>query len=157
MNPIQVNYHLLTDTATAPTKAHPEDACFDLYADIRDGDDPYGEGKVTVIPPHETVLIHTGFSTEIPEGYWAPIFARSGIATKRGLRPAQGVAVIDSNYRGEWLVPLHNDTNTRRYVTHGERIAQFMILPVLPVYLTPVDYLSETDRGNGGFGSTGSK
>ena len=158
LDPIEVKIKLLTDTATMPTKAHPTDACFDIYADIPvDNSVPGISVKPTYIAirPHETVMIHTGFATAIPEGYWAPIFARSGLASKQGLRPAQGVPVIDAPYRGEWLIPLHNDSLETRYVRQGDRICQFMILPVLPTNLVPVDELDSTDRGEGGFGSSG--
>lgn len=144
---IDVKIKLLFDGATLPKKAHSDDACFDIYAYIPDGG--------LWIPPHSTVLIHTGFATEIPEGYCALIFARSGLATKQNLRPAQGVPVIDAGYRGEWLIPLHNDSNVSQYVMDCERIAQFMIVPVLQTNLIPVENLSDSDRGKGGFGSSG--
>lgn len=158
LNPLEVKIKLLTDTATMPTKAHPTDACFDIYADIPvDNSVPGISVKPTYIAirPHETVMIHTGFTTAIPEGYWAPIFARSGLASKQGLCPAQGVPVIDAPYRGEWIIPLHNNSLETRYVRQGDRICQFMILPVLPTNLVPVDELDSTDRGEGGFGSSG--
>ncbi len=144
----------LSETATLPSKAHPEDACFDIYADINLN---YPANGIETIPPHTTVKIHTGFATEIPSGYWGAIFARSGVATKRGLRPAQGVPVIDENYRGEWIIPLHNDADEAQVVRHGERIAQFTLLPYPEINLIEVDNLSETERGDGGFGSTGIK
>lgn len=148
----------LYENTQLPTKANPSDACFDIYADILDDN-----GKQTddwwvdfvKIPPHRTVLIKTGFATEIPKGYWAPIFARSGLSTKKCLRPVQGVAVIDSGYRGEWLIPLHNDSEEVQIVKHGDRIAQFMLAEVLPVQMIEVDNLSESDRGEGAFGSSG--
>ena len=132
-----------------PTKGYPSDACFDIYAYVN------YESQDVVIRPHTTTLIHTGFSTEIPEGYWAAIFARSSVATKYGLRPAQGVPVIDPHYRGEWMIPLHNDTDCTKIIKHGDRIAQFMILPILETSLSVVADLNDTDRGEGGFGSTG--
>lgn len=136
----------LTNTATLPTKAHETDACFDIYADTSND---------VVIEPHQTVLIPTGFATEIPHGFWGAIFARSGLASKQGLRPAQGVPVIDESYRGQWMIPLHNDSEATRIVHHGDRICQFMLLPYFDTTLTEVDNLSETDRGEGGFGSSG--
>lgn len=108
-----------------------------------------------VIRPHETVKIHTGIATNIPHGYWGAIFARSGLATKQGLRPAQGVPVIDEPYTGEWLIPLHNDTDEDKIVHHGDRIAQFMLLPWYETAITEIDELEATDRGAGGFGSSG--
>ena len=165
----------LTDTAKLPTKAHPTDACFDIYADIPNEEycvnkemtiEQFGRlvfnnvamtesGKGVAILPHQTVLIPTGFATEIPHGFWGAIFARSGLASKQGLRPAQGVPVIDEPYRGQWMVPLHNDSEETRIVHHGDRICQFMLLPYFDTTITEVDNLSETDRGEGGFGSTG--
>lgn len=154
----------LTNTAKLPQKSHPTDACFDIYADIPN--ETYGDWCVTtepvyielngvVIKPHQTVLIPTGFATEIPHGFWGAIFARSGLASKQGLRPAQGVPVIDEPYRGQWMIPLHNDSEETRIIHHGDRICQFMLLPYFDTTLTEVDNLSETNRGEGGFGSTG--
>ena len=137
----------LTNTAKLPTKAHPTDACFDIYADL--------SNEHVAIPPHQTILIPTGFATEIPHGFWGAIFARSGLASKQGLRPAQGVPVIDEPYRGQWLVPLHNDSEEIRIIHHGDRICQFMLLPYFDTNLIEVENLSETDRGNDGFGSSG--
>ena len=141
---------LLSETATLPTKAHDNDACYDIYADIK------SMGKEDIsIAPHSTILINTGFATEIPEGYWGAIFARSGMASKMGLRPAQGVPVIDEPYRGEWKIPLHNDFNETQVIHHGDRIAQFLLLPYFNIDFEVVDNLSETKRGNGSFGSSG--
>ena len=151
----------ITDTAKLPTKGHEDDACFDIYADIPNATYEYFDaairktGKGVVIQPHQTVLIPTGFATEIPHGFWGAIFARSGLASKQGLRPAQGVPVIDESYRGQWLIPLHNDGNEVQIIHHGDRICQFMLLPYFDTNLIEVDNLSETDRGEGGFGSTG--
>lgn len=142
----------LTNTTKLPTKAHPTDACFDIYADIPASE--YDDGSLT-IQPHQTVLIPTGFATEIPHGFWGAIFARSGLASKQGLRPAQGVPVIDESYRGQWMIPLHNDSNEPQIIHHGDRICQFMLLPYFDTTLIEVNNLSETDRGSGGFGSTG--
>ncbi len=155
----------LTKTAKLPTKAHDTDACFDIYADIPEA--KYEACQIETdglewielegikINPHQTVLIPTGFATEIPHGFWGAIFARSGLASKQGLRPAQGVPVIDEPYRGQWMIPLHNDSEETRIIHHGDRICQFMLLPYFDTTLTEVDNLSETDRGEGGFGSTG--
>ena len=149
---LNLKIQLLTETATLPTKAHTTDACFDIYADIPAPE--YDEGGVA-IKPHQTVLIPTGFATEIPHGYWGAIFARSGLASKQGLRPVQGVPVIDEPYRGQWMIPLHNDSEETRVIHHGDRICQFMLLPYFDTNLIEVDNLSDTDRGNGGFGSSG--
>lgn len=141
---IDVKIKKLNDIAIIPTKAHETDACFDIYA-----------SKYAEIAPGGTVLVHTGFATEIPVGYWGAVFARSGMATKHGLRPANCVPVIDAPYRGEWLIPLHNDSDEMQIVNAGDRIAQFMILPVLPTNLIVCDDIGESDRGDNGFGSTG--
>ena len=148
MDNLNLKIKMLTKTATRPTKAHEDDACFDIYADVPNE-------KTIIIKPHTTQKIHTGLSTEIPIGYWGAIFARSGIATKKGLRPAQGVPVIDSGYRGEWLIPLHNDSDVEEIVEHGERIAQFTLLPYPHINLIDVEELENTDRGETGFGNSG--
>lgn len=148
---VEVKIKLLTDTAKIPTKAHDTDACFDIYADINES-----ENKIEILP-HQTVLISTGFATDIPVGYSAKIYARSGMASKKKLRPAQGVPVIDSDYRGQWYIPLHNDGDSPQIVEHGERIVQFDIQEVIPTNLIKVEELNETERGVGGFGSSGIK
>lgn len=157
---LELKIKRLSKTATIPTKAHPTDACFDLYADIGYTTTRYVDGlrevpDSIIIRPHETVKVHTGIATNIPHGYWGAVFARSGLATKQGLRPAQGVPVIDEPYTGEWLIPLHNDTDEDKIVHHGDRIAQFMLLPWYETEITEVDELEATDRGSGGFGSSG--
>lgn len=143
-NKLELKYHMLSDTAKLPTKAHDNDACFDLYA-----------AENCTICPGECCKISTGFSTEIPQGYYAPIYSRSGNATKRGLRVAQGTAVIDEGYRGEWIVPLYNDSNEKQEIHIGDRIAQFTLLPYPEIKLTEVAELSDTDRGDTGFGGSG--
>ena len=110
-----------------------------------------------IVPPHETVFVPTGLAFQIPEGYVGLVAARSGIACKRDLAPANKVGVIDSDYRGEVMVALHNHGNEPREIERGERIAQLLILPYLAVSFACVDELEETDRGDGGFGSTGRK
>lgn len=155
---INVKIKRLSETAQLPTKAHDSDAAFDLYADIQDTFKPFGsteDVKGIKVMPGQTVKIHTGFSTEIPIGYWGAIYARSGLATKQGLRPANCVAVIDAEYRGEWLIPLHNDSSDVQIIHHGDRIAQFMLAPVIETKLEEVNELTESDRGEGGFGSSG--
>ncbi len=114
------------------------------------------EGEVT-INPHETVLIHTGISLEIPAGYAGLVYARSGLASKRGLAPANKVGVIDSDYRGEIMVALHNHSEIPAAVSDGERIAQIIITPYLPAVYEEAEELDDTERGTGGFGSTGTK
>ena len=115
------------------------------------------DGNDVVIKPHETVMVPLGFSIEIPEGYAGLIFARSGLATKRGIAPANKVGVIDSDYRGECMVSLHNHTENEVTVEGGERVAQLCIVPFLKAEFEEASELSETVRGSGGFGSTGRK
>ena len=150
---LELKIKRLSETATLPKKAHPTDACFDIYADALSF---RSDGEIT-IAPHETVKIPTGFATNIPHGYWGAVFARSGLATKEGLRPANCVGVCDSDYRGEYIVALHNDSEEIRYVEPGERIAQIVLMPYVQMSFVEVDELTETERGNGGFGSTGLK
>lgn len=145
---MNINFKKLSVLATVPTRGSVSAAGYDLYA---------ASTYNIEIPRGETVKIGTGIAVEIPEGYFGAIFARSGLATKKGLRPANAVGVIDSDYRGELIVALHNDSNMTQYVDAGERIAQLVILPYLNVDFNEVDELNSTDRGEGGFGSTGSK
>ena len=98
---------------------------------------------------------HAGLSFALPEGTFGAVVARSGLASKQGLRPANCLGVIDSDYRGECFVALHNDSNEERTVRHGDRVAQLVLLPFLPMEFEQVDTLPETVRGEGGFGSTG--
>lgn len=120
----------------------------DLYA-VTDGD--------ISVEPRQTVMIHTGLAVEIPEGYAGLVFARSGLASKKGLAPANKVGLIDSDYRGEIMVALHNHSEETRVISDGERIAQFVIVPYLAAEYNECGELSSTDRGTGGFGSTGSR
>lgn len=103
----------------------------------------------------ETVFIHTGISMEIPEGFAGLVYARSGLASKKGLAPANKVGVVDSDYRGELMVALHNHSDEDAVVSHGERVAQLVITPYITAKFIESDELSETVRGEGGFGSTG--
>ncbi len=109
------------------------------------------------IAPHETVFVPTGISVEIPRGFAGFVFARSSVASKRDLAPANKVGVIDSDYRGEILVALHNHGTMPQTIEPGERIAQLVILPVFAADYVEADELSDTERGSGGFGSTGRK
>lgn len=159
---MNVKIKLLSTEAKIPTKAHSTDACFDIYACEPDAVYREWNGGLEVkevnglkIRPHETVKIHTGFATEIPVGYYAAVYARSGLSTKQGLRPANCVGVIDAAFRGEWIVALHNDSSETRIVKHGDRIAQFAVLPVLDIKLEESNELNSTERGTGGFGSSG--
>lgn len=136
----------LTDTAKTPTRGSEHAAGYDLYADVKED---------VQIKPHETVKIGTGLAMEVPDGYFGAIFARSGLASKEGLRPANCVGVCDSDYRGEYIVAIHNDSEKTRTITAGERIAQLVVMPYLPVTFDEVTELTDTNRGEGGFGSTG--
>ena len=136
----------LRPEAKLPTRGSAFAAGYDLYADL-DAD--------VVIKPHSTEKISAGIALEIPEGYFGGIYARSGLATKENLRPANCVGVIDADYRGPVTVALHNDSDETRIVQAGERIAQLVIQPFLSVSFIETDELSETVRGEGGFGSTG--
>ena len=139
----------LYDDSIVPTKGSSGAAGFDLYAYEKTGP------GVVVIPPHRTIKIGTGISAAIPQGWFGAIFARSGLATKHGLRPANAVGVIDEDYRGEIIVALHNDSDEIQTVVYGERIAQLVLIPYYILPLEVVDDLDETERGSGGFGSTG--
>lgn len=136
----------LKEQAVLPTYGSEEAAGADLYACL-DSD--------VVIQPGETYFVPTGLSMELPKGTAGLIFARSGLACKRGLAPANKVGVIDSDYRGEFIVALHNHSNQPETVGNGERIAQLVIVPVLTPGFMEVDTLSDTERAGGGFGSTG--
>lgn len=121
------------------------------------GADLYSCEDEIIFAPGETKLVHTGIAMQIPDGYVGLIYARSGIATKRGLAPANKVGVIDSDYRGEIMVALHNHSDKDAKIDAGERIAQIVIAPYLTVNFTETDDLDCTERGAGGFGSTGTK
>jgi dUTP pyrophosphatase len=108
-----------------------------------------------VIPPHSTAMVGTGLAIAVPEGYFGAIFARSGLASKQGLRPANCVGVCDSDYRGEYIIALHNDGDTPQTVSPGDRIAQMVVLPCQSVDFEEAETLPDTARGAGGFGSTG--
>lgn len=137
----------LDPAAILPTYATAGSAGADLYA--------LPVGDPVVVGPGETAFLRTGLAVAIPVGYVGLIFARSGLACKRGLAPANKVGVIDSDYRGEWMIALHNHGDTPQIVNPGDRIAQFVLVPVLTPLMTEVDSLDETARGEGGFGSTG--
>ena len=144
----EVKIKKLDERATIPSYGSEYAAGFDLYAILDD--------ELT-IKSHETILVKTGLSMEIPIGYAGMIFARSGLATKKGLAPANKVGVVDSDYRGEVMVALHNHSNIDQTISNGERIAQMVIMPFYKAEFTVVDELSDTARGSGGFGSTGTK
>ena len=145
---MNVKIKKLDTRAVLPTYGTEYSAGADLYA---------LDGESTPVPAGKTVLIHTGLSIEIPEGYAGMIFARSGLASKRGLAPANKVGVIDADYRGEIMVALHNHSDKDEVVEGGERVAQLCIMPFLKAQFELAEELSETVRGAGGFGSTGKK
>ena len=144
----QVKIKKLNSKAMQPTYGSEYSAGADLYACME---------ETVTIQPGETVLIKTGLAMAIPEGYAGLIYARSGLATKKGLAPANKVGVVDADYRGEVMVPLHNHSRVAVEVEHGERIAQMVITPFLTAEYMLAEELDETERGEGGFGSTGTK
>lgn len=148
MIPVEVKIKKLNENAVIPTRGSEYAAGYDLYACM-------DSNESILIKPHQTVKIHTGIAMKLPAGYFGAVFARSGVATKRGLRPANCVGVCDEDYIGEVIVALHNDSNVEQMVVGGERIAQYVVIPYQAVAFTEVDELEETERGAGGFGSTG--
>ena len=144
---IKVPIKKLRPEAVIPARGSAGAAGYDLCACT-------GRGCVT-IPPGGTEMIGTGLSVAIPEGYFGAVFARSGLSVREGLRPANCVGVCDSDYRGEYIVPLYNDSDTPKTVRDGDRIAQLVIVPFLAVEFDESRALGETERGAGGFGSTG--
>ncbi|MBD5585717.1 MAG: dUTP diphosphatase [Clostridia bacterium] len=145
---MKVNIKKLNDKAVIPSYGSEYSAGADLYACLNSD---------LTVNPHETVLIPTGIAIELPLGYAGLIYARSGLATKKGLAPANKVGVVDCDYRGEVKVALHNHTEIPQTVSSGERVAQLVITPYLTAQFVVRDELSQTVRGEGGFGSTGSK
>ena len=143
-----MNIKKLNEKAVVPTYGSAYAAGADLYA---------CEGGDIIVAPHETKPIHTGIAMEIPEGLVGLIYARSGLASKRGLAPANKVGVIDSDYRGEIMVALHNHGEVPQTVADGERIAQIVFTTYMAAEFNVTDELSDTVRGMGGFGSTGTK
>ena len=137
---------ILSSDATIPTYGSEFSAGADLYSI-----------EAVTIPAHKTVLVHTGIAMQIPDGYVGLIYARSGLATKRNLAPANKVGVIDSDYRGEIMVSLHNHSDEEQSIEKNERIAQIVFTPYISADFETVDELTDTVRGKGGFGSTGKK
>ncbi len=143
-----INLKKVNENAVIPTRGSEFAAGYDLYACIEED---------IVVKAGETVKVPTGIAVEIPEGYAGLVYARSGLATKKGLAPANKVGVVDADYRGEILVFLHNHSNNDAVIESKERIAQLVVTPFLSVEFNEVSELSETVRGEGGFGSTGRK
>ena len=146
---LEVKIQKAKPNAKLPTWGSVNAAGADLYACTDD--------LVIEIPPHETVMIPLGIKSEFTPGYAAMLYARSGLASKKHLAPANKVGVIDADYRGEWMVALHNHSNQTQIIEKGERIAQVVFHEVEHPEFIEVESLSETDRGEGGFGSTGTK
>lgn len=145
---IKVKFVKVRDGAKVPERGSKFAAGYDLSACIPDM-------ERVIIHPGDTVKIPSGLAVKIPDGYFGGVFARSGLSTKFGLRPATAVSVIDSDYVGEIFIPIHNDSNEIRVIEHGQRICQLVILPYLNAEFEEVDKLEETERGDGGFGSSG--
>lgn len=145
---MRVNIKKLNENAVMPTYGSPYSAGADLYACT--------DEEITIMPG-QTVLVKTGLAMELEIGYVALIYARSGLATKRGLAPANKVGVVDCDYRGEIMVSLHNHSDKPQIVAPRERIAQMVITPYIKAEFEETDTLSETVRGEGGFGSTGTR
>lgn len=143
---MKINVKKLRNTAVLPEQGSTFAAGYDLFADV---------DEAIEIEPHKTAMVPTGLAMEIPEGYFGGIFARSGLASKEGLRPANCVGVVDADYRGEVKVALHNDGEVVRTVLPRQKVAQLVVVPFLSVEFDEVEALSDTVRGVGGFGSTG--
>lgn len=141
-----VNFKRLTETAILPTHGSAHAAGYDLYADT---------DEEIIVAPHKTIKIGTGWAIAVPDGYAGLIFARSGTATKRALRPANCTGVCDSDFRSEYIVAIHNDSDEPQIILPHERIAQLVIMPHLEFEPKIVDELDKTERDDGGFGSTG--
>lgn len=157
----------LTNEAVIPTQGTPDSVGWDLYADLSVEHEVTNEShylpaieadnipKTLVIAPHTTVKVSTSLSMEIPKGYWGALYSRSGLSTKKGLAPANKVGVIDADYRGDIIIALHNDTDEFQSIQHHDRIGQFALEKINPLRFIEVNELDETERGHGGFASTG--
>lgn len=143
---LDVKIKRLSDAAIMPTYGSEKAAGIDLYADL---------ATPIYIQPHNTVKIGCGFAFQPPNGYCGLILARSGLATKNGLAPANKIGLCDEDYIGEYIVPLHNHSNETQIIHHGDRIAQLMFIPYEQANLIEVNELDNTARGNGGFGHSG--
>lgn len=150
INMLEIKIKKLYSDSKLPTHCSDNAAGYDLYANLK------GQSQIS-IQPHETKLISTGIAMALPSGTFLGIYPRSGLASKKGLRPANCVGVVDSDYRGEIFVALHNDSNEEKIIEHEERIAQGILQFYMAQDFVEVDELDETNRGKGGFGSTGSK
>ena len=144
---MEIKIKKLRENAIIPSRGSLFAAGYDLYACL--------DGENITIEPHKSAKIGTGIAAALPAGYFGAIFARSGLATKQNLRPANCVGVVDSDYRGEFIVCLHNDSDEVRIINNGERIAQLVLMPFMEMDFIETDALDETERGVGGFGCTG--
>ena len=144
---IEVKIKKINNKAITPTRSSTQAAGYDIYACL--------DKDQIEIEPQRSIKVNTGFALEIPDGYFGGIFARSGLATKENLRPSNCVGVVDSDYRGEILVSIFNDSTEKRIISNNQRIAQLVIMPYLEVSFNEIDNLSNTIRNNKGFGSTG--
>ena len=145
---MNIKYKVLNELAKEPTRGSEYAAGYDLYA---------ATDREISLFPHITQLIGTGLAFELPDGYFGAVYARSGLASKKGLRPANCVGVVDSDYRGEVMIALHNDSDHIMTIDAGERIAQLVLMPYVNMTFEQVEELNTTNRGEGGFGSTGNK
>ena len=141
---MEIKIKKLYEDSVIPTRGSDYAAGYDLYA-----------YQSVAIPPHCTVKIGTGVAIQPPKGTFGAVFARSGLAAKQGLRPANCVGVCDYDYTGEYIVALHNDSTETRVIEKEDRIAQLVFIPYVDVSFVEVAELEETERGDGGFGSTG--
>lgn len=160
MDRIKVKIKRLSDTAIVPTYGSEKAAGLDLYADLGYHNAMTTDGLKSMpnsieIPPHTNKMIGCGFAFQLPEGYCVKLLARSGLSSKHSLRPANCTGLLDEDYRGEYMVALHNDSNETKYINHGDRICQITFEEYHQAELEEVDELDETKRGDGGFGSTG--
>lgn len=144
---IKVQFVKVREGAKVPERGSKFAAGYDLSANLPENS--------TMIYPGETLKIHSGLAVAIPEGYFGGIYARSGLSTKQGLRPANCTGIVDSDYRGEVIIALYNDSDKIQTIENGQRIAQLVIQPYLNVEFEEVDKLEDTERGEGGFGSSG--
>lgn len=149
MNKMIAKIKKIHDDARIPTRATDYSAGYDLYAYIQN------DNNKIVIEPGETAKIGTGIKIQPPNRYFCAIFARSGLATKNGIRPANCVGVCDEDYTGEYIVALHNDSSKSVIINNKDRVAQVVFLPYQDIKFVEVEDLDITKRGNGGFGSTG--
>lgn len=145
---LDIKVKKLTETAIIPIYGSQEAAACDLYADL-------GNVSEVAIEPQTAVKIHTGLAFELPAGWCGYIMPRSGLATKKGLRLSNSIGLCDCDYRGEYIVSVYNDSNVVQTISNHERFAQLMFVPYMQAIFTEVEELGQTERGEGGFGSTG--